>query len=216
MDYTRQLDILNPQQFRCPITLIGCGGIGSVTACVLAKVGCPEFTIIDPDVLENHNICNQFFRRYDVGRPKVHALQSLLLELSESKIHSVRARFRRQARLSGIVISAVDSMKSRQGIWKAVLKKPDILLFIDGRLGGEVLEVFTVNPNLREDVAFYKDFLYPEDETAHLPCTARAIMYTGFVIAGFIVSQLKKWLQGEEICRRINFDLKTMTSVVQK
>lgn len=223
MNHQRQLDILDPKLFRFPITLIGCGGIGSPTALLLAKVGCPCLTLMDPDTVEEHNLPNQLFRLTDVGNiqkkesrplPKVIALMQLIEEFSECHITPLCQTFDGKQKLSGIVISGVDTMAVRKVIWEKVKNNIEVPLYIDGRIGGETIEVFTIHPMHLKDIEFYEKWIFPDDKAAELPCTARAIMYTGFLIASFIVSQVAKWLRDESVSRRINFDLKTMTSVI--
>lgn len=221
MDYTRQLDMLDPKLFRFPITLIGCGGIGSPTALVLAKVGCPCLTIMDPDIVEGHNLPNQLFRLGDVGDSsrsplsKVTAAKEILAEFSPCDVIPAIEAFDGSQKLSGIVISGVDTMAARSVIWKSVKFNINVPLYIDGRIGGETIEVFAVHPSQIEEVEFYEKWLFPNEKAAELPCTRRSIMYTGFFIASLIVAQLAKWLRDERISRRINFDLKTMTMVIQ-
>ena len=215
MNHTRQLDILNPELIIFPITIIGCGGIGSPTAITLAKVGCQNLTLIDPDEVEEHNLPNQFFRLSDIDKTKVRACQGIISQFTECSIRIVPELFIDQ-NLSGVVISGVDSMKARKNIWSKIRYNLEVPLYIDGRIGGETLEIFTIRPNQLEDIEFYEQWLFTDEETAELPCTARAIMYTGFIIGGLISSQLKKWLKQEEYYKRLNFDLVTMTQVLQQ
>lgn len=216
VEYIRQLGIFNPQDFLYPVTLIGCGGIGSPTALVLAKMGCTKLKLVDKDVVSRHNIPNQLFRIKDVEEPKVEACKNILSEFSVCEVSAVEMNFTRGApQLRGVVISGVDTMKARQEIWAGVKYNPEVPLYIDARTGGEIMEVFTLQPFKIQDIEFYEKFLYSDEETAPLPCTARGIMYIGFVIAGLIASQLAKFLKQEVYYRRVNLDLKTMISVLQ-
>lgn len=216
MDYLRQIDILHPEEICFPVTLIGCGGIGSLTALALSKLGCPKITLFDPDVVEEINIPNQVFRLSDIGKAKVLACKSVIQEFSECEVTAIPSAFDQNHNISGIVISAVDTMASRLIIWEKMRYNIDVPLYIDGRLGGEILEVLTIQPSQIADIDFYKAFLFTDSEAAKLPCTARNIIYTGFAISAFIVSQLKHWLRKEKYYRRVNFDLRTMTSVFQE
>lgn len=215
MNYWRQLDILNPDMINFPITLIGCGGIGSPTALALAKMGAGRLILADPDSVEEHNLPNQLFYRADIGKTKVHALSKMLHDFAEVETETIPEKFEGQRPLSGIVISGVDSMNSRLMIWEKVKFNFDVPLYIDGRIGGEVVQVFTIRPSQIEDIEFYEKNLFPDSEAAELPCTARAIIYTGLAEAGLIASQLKKWIKEEQYFRKISFDLKTLTSVLR-
>lgn len=194
--------------------MIGCGGIGTPAVLNLAKVGFGEITLVDPDSVEEHNLPNQLFRFSDVERKKVDALKDMVLDFSDCSVKMTPELFEDQF-LSGIVISGVDSMKSRQAIWSKIKYNIEVPLYVDGRIGGEILQVFTIKPSQIEDIELYEKYLFPDEEAEELSCTARAIIYTGSVIGGLIVSQVKKWLKNEQYYRYISFDLKTMTMVTQ-
>lgn len=208
MDFLRQMGIMDPRRFRHPVTIIGCGGIGSPTALTLAKVGCPHIVLIDPDRIEKHNIPNQIFRPGDEGKFKVQALADIIYEFTGTRV-SFSSKAFSHGSLSGIIVSGVDSMKSRKDIWKEVRKNSKVPLYIDGRIGGEILEVYTVDPNETKDVIAYEDFLFSDKEAAHLSCTARAVMYVGFIIGGFMISQLSQFLRGRAYAKRIYLNLRT-------
>lgn len=218
MDHLRQLGILNPREIIYPVTLIGCGGIGTPTALALAKMGCPDITLMDPDIVEGHNLPSQLFRLQDAGKLKAHACRDMIMEFTDScSVKAMETAFDGSQELSGIVISAVDTMEARSKIWSKVKFNLEIPLYIDGRIGGEIIEVFTIQPSQIEDIEFYEKWLFSDEETAELPCTERAIIYVGFIIGGIIASRLKTWLKGKGgfYRRRVNFDLKTMTTIIQ-
>lgn len=214
MNYQRQMDLLSPDEIIFPVIMVGCGGIGTPTVLNLAKAGFENITLIDPDSVEDHNLPNQFFRLSDLERKKVDALKDMVLDFSDCFVKIIPEFFENQP-LSGIVVSGVDSMKSRQAIWSRVKYNVEVPLYVDGRIGGEILQVFTIRPSQIEDIELYEKHLFPDEEAEELPCTARAIIYTGSVIGGSIVSQVKKWLKNEQYYRYISFDLKTMTIVTQ-
>lgn len=62
------------------VLLIGCGGIGSWIGFSMALGGVSKLTIIDPDVLEIHNLNRTPFREDQVGLPKVFAMQDLIYD----------------------------------------------------------------------------------------------------------------------------------------
>ena len=215
MNFLRQLDILNPDMIVYPITIIGVGGIGSLTAWILAKMGCGEITLYDPDVVEEHNLPNQFYRLGDVDKLKVIAVKENILEFAETKLRIIPELFKDQESLKGIVISGVDSMKARQDIWKKIRYNLNIPLYLDARMGGETLQVFTVKPSQLEDIESYENNLFSDEESSDLPCSAQSIIYSVAVLGGLIASQVKKWIKKEEYSPRITFDLKTMTLLLQ-
>ena len=59
------------------ISIIGCGGTGSILADTLCRLltGTPaEILLIDPDIIEHHNLMRQNFHASEVGQPKSKAL----------------------------------------------------------------------------------------------------------------------------------------------
>lgn len=212
MDYFRQTDLYDPNRDLNPkITVIGCGGIGSQAALMLATMGVKKITLMDFDIVEEHNRPNQGYREKDIGRPKVEALKEIIGEFAEGcEVTAINEKFTDQD-LEGVVIMAVDSMEAREMIWKKVKRNLNIMLCIDGRLAGEYLEVFTIRPNGLEDIEYYEARLFSDEEAAELPCTAKGIIYIGGMIASFITNQIKKWAKEEEIIRKISFDPVMMT-----
>ena len=210
MNFLRQLDILDPRAIVYPITIIGAGGIGSPAALTLAKMGCPEITLYDPDVVEEHNLPNQFYQIKDVSKSKVDAVKENILQFARTKIAAIPEQFQGQ-NLEGIVISCVDSMKSRQDIWGKVCNNLDIPLYLDARMGGEIIRLLTIRPSQVEDVEIYKENLFTDEEVFHLPCSRQSIIYSVVILAGLIASQVKKWVKKEKCNTQMTFDLTDMT-----
>src|SRR5207244_2270936 len=74
--FWRQLDLLPLERLDVPVTVIGAGAVGSFVTLTLAKMGLRDLTVFDDDVVDVHNLPNQFYRLTDLGRPKVEALQA--------------------------------------------------------------------------------------------------------------------------------------------
>lgn len=213
MELLRQLDLVKPEALESPIHLVGCGGVGSFTALALGKLGCSDLHLYDDDRVEEHNIPNQLFRMTDVGRPKVEVLAEILETFTGTR---ARAHLRRLdgERLQGIVISGVDSMAARKTLWvKSVRHRAGIPLYLDGRLGAEVCRLYAIRPADPDDVRCYEGSLYEDSQAVPLPCTAGAIIYTGFAVASLIADQVKKFAAGEFGPREILYDMKTLTLV---
>ena len=213
VELLRQLDLVSPDALETPIHIIGCGGIGSFTALAVAKLGCSRLHLHDDDRVEEHNVPNQLFRLADVGRPKVEALSEILEAFTGARpsphVHRVDME-----RFQGIVISGVDSMSTRKNLWwKAIRHRAGIPLYLDGRLGAEVCRLYAIRPADPDDIRCYEQTLYDDGQAAPLPCTAAAIIYTGFALASLIADHVKKFATGEPIAREIFYDLKTLTLV---
>ena len=211
MDFSRQTDLVDIEALETPVTLIGCGGIGSFAAIALAKMGCVHLTVFDDDRVEEQNIPNQFYRPDDIGHLKVECLADLIKNFTGTVIEARAERVQSQ-RLQGIVISGVDSMEGRRRIWdRSIRYKAGVEAYIDARMGAEVARIYTVRPADPDHVRFYERTLYSDDEALQLPCTAQAIVYNSFGIASLVAGQVKRVAMGEAWKREIIFDQKTLT-----
>lgn len=211
MEFLRQLDLVNPETLDLPVHLIGCGGIGSFTALVLSKMGVQQLHLYDPDGIEEHNLPNQLFRLKDVGRPKVDALREILEEFAGAPVEGLPVEVEAR-RMTGVVISGVDTMRARKTIWlRSIRYRASVLRYLDARMGAEVARIYAVNPTDPDDIRFYEKSLYNDEEAEVIPCTAAAISYSGFAIASLIGNLVKRLATGEDLPREILFDLKTLT-----
>jgi predicted ThiF/HesA family dinucleotide-utilizing enzyme len=211
LDLYRQQDLIESDQLDVPITVVGCGGIGSFVTLALAKMGCRALAAYDDDRVEPHNIPNQAYRLADVGRLKVEALAELVRDVAGTSLETRAERVRSQ-RLQGVVVAAVDTMSARREIWlQGIRHRAAVPLYVDARMGAEVARVFTVRPADPDDVRRYEASLYTDEEAVNLPCTAQAIVYTGFSIAGLVAGQIKKFLTGEPLKGELILDHKTVT-----
>lgn len=196
-DFTRQRDFFDPTESKARVTIVGCGGIGSATAVLLSKMGIPEITLIDPDILETHNLPNQFYPvsvEGLLGEPKVDVLASVCKMFGYSEITTHQCRIEDYSeKLSGIVVTGLDSMEARKNTWELVKKSAaGIQLLVDGRIGGQEIVVWSVNPKLQRDVEEYeKNGLFSDNDGEEAPCTARAVIDVMSTIAGAMVSSVR-------------------------
>lgn len=210
--YGRQVDVMPAEQARkYPITMVGCGHVGSVVALMLLKCGAftgeNTLTLIDHDDVGLENLAMQFFEVADVGKPKVEALASTLQEFGVGNIITIKDKFDpTKHSTDGIVISGVDSMAVRKMIFDATTEKTK--LFLDARTGGELVTALAVNPGLAADRAFYMDNWVPDDQAAQDPCTNRGISWTTFAIASIIGNLFGCFCRNIPYPNRIDYDLR--------
>ena len=194
----RQSKLVDKEILCVPITIIGAGGIGSFTALTLAKMGFENITAIDDDTVEEHNIPNQFYRYQDLENPKVNALKEMVFSFTNSTIiRTWECRFEEtEIGFNGIWIMAVDNMNTRKNIYELAYKHYNLITgIIDGRMGGQQAEVYTVNMQNRMERATYKNTLWEEAETAQIPCTERAVIYNVLWIASTIANSVRLLLE---------------------
>lgn len=210
LDYWRQIDILPPSELEgLHLIIIGAGGISSPTAFSLAKMGFPKITVYDEDTVARHNLNTTIYRKRDEGKFKVLALKEIIEESSDTEVIAIPRMFSAKDKVRGIVISGVDSMKARAEIWTAVkLNNIHIPIYIDGRMGAQLLRVFSVNPCGSLDIEQYEKSLYTDEQALKAPCTARGIYFTVNHAAGIIANQVKRFVMGEDWQSEIMFDIK--------
>ena len=213
MDLYRQQDLIEPDQLDLPITVVGCGGIGSFVVLALAKMGCRALAAYDDDRVEPHNVPNQAYGLGDVGRLKVEALADLVAAVTGVALQ-IRAERVREQRLQGVVVSAVDTMAARREIWlRGIRHRAGVPLYLDARMGAEVARILTVRPADPDDIRRYEASLHADEDAVVLPCTAQAIVYTGFSVAALVAGQIKKFLTGESLKGELIMDHKTLTFI---
>lgn len=202
IDYSHQTGIFNPQRWGYAIHVIGLGGIGSALIHPLTKLGAYEVHGWDPDQeVEPHNIPAQcIFRPSDVGRPKVAAVRDFLTrqEITETcRFIGHDEAVNESTPLTGVVISGVDSMKSRREIWEAVKWNSDVPLYIDGRIGGQEIHLLAFNPCDPNDIEWYeREYLFDDDAAAELPCAERTVIHPPVLLAGLIIAQITAFANG--------------------
>ncbi|MBI3983895.1 ThiF family adenylyltransferase [Candidatus Microgenomates bacterium] len=213
-DYSDQTGIFDPAQFGHRLTMIGCGGIGASALLSFATLGIPEMVLWDPDIVEPRNVASQLlFRPSDVLRPKVEVAREILLAYGVAEVEVRQEEFHAEAAgdsLQGIVVSGVDSMATRQDIWRALAWNPQVPLYLDGRIGGESFQLNTLDPCDPDAVVWYEQFqLFSDEEGAELPCTERAVVYPAVALGACMTAQIARYHRQLPLERMIFMDMRT-------
>lgn len=215
ISYGHQTGIFDPKKFVDPVHVIGCGGIGSALVFALAKLGVREIHLWDTDVVEDHNIpCQLVYRPTDItdGITKPEAIAAFLeRQEAECKVVVHNEFVGPDTELEGIVISGVDSMASRMAIWQAVQENAHLIPFyMDGRIGGESLQLLSLDPSDPDDVEMYEAWLFPDEEAAELPCAERTVIHPAVTLSGLMIAQITRFLRELPPVSNVMFDMKTM------
>lgn len=207
--FLRQQDLVSAERLsRQSITVIGAGAIGSFTVLSLAKMGGMKLTVYDHDLVEPHNLPNQFYRIEDLDKAKVMALGEIVREYTGVEVEVRPEKYLNQ-QVRGMVIVAVDSMDERKRIWKVLRHQVDQL--IDARMGAEVAVVYVVNPLV--DAERYESTLYSSKEALAEPCTRKAIIYTALGVASMICAQVRALVMNEAVRKETVIDFKLGTII---
>ena len=222
MNYERQRDIVNQSLIsRYPVSLIGCGAIGSAVAMALAKMGVNYFTLYDEDGVNEVNLSNQMYRIGDLGDFKVDALGGIIKGYNpDAVINAINKDYYGQP-LTQIVIVATDSMRSRQKVWEQFCVQSQCGYYIEARMGAEEGQIYTFRKVTKsdtalvlipyiseEDKAFYWERLYSDIEAVPLPCTGKAVIYNVFMIASLVCRAFKATIHNEPFPREVVFGMK--------
>lgn len=207
MKNIRSIGIFNAQPYTA--TVIGCGGIGSFTAVLLAKMGLRKLVLYDPDVVEEENVGTQVYGIHDVGSQKVSALVNHILNTNDFKsvVLEVFPTHYNGAIPTDIYVSAVDSIEARITVTERILNVfKEGQLFIDASMAAEYLMISVYTHDLQKHLDYLKglDPTKIPDE----PCTAKATVYTGMLIASLIGNIVRKYITGEPLPRVVAMDVR--------
>jgi molybdopterin/thiamine biosynthesis adenylyltransferase len=184
------------------IMLVGCGGINSWVTLSLGRIG-HTLTIVDPDLVDETNVHGgQMFRTDMIGHEKVHAVVRICRSFGcDAPMDGLVDLFSDDLldETTHIVICGLDNMRSRRLVFEAWRKNCAILrpelqkeaILLDGRLTGEMYEVFTIpfaDPSLLD--RYEKDHLFSDEEAEVLDCTTKQSTGAAMGIAAAITFSL--------------------------
>lgn len=207
--YIRQTDLIDPIKLTMPIAIIGAGSTGSFTSLALLKMGCQDITVYDHDLVEEHNLNSQLYSDTDISKPKVEALKDKLFFLSPIEPKIVQKRWTPEISLKGyeIVIAAVDTMQVRKDLFESDMKLY-VPHYIDGRMGGNVINLYYTFLPDPASYQFYKDSLFTDEEASPVECSSRAVSYNSFMISSLIASMVAQIANEEKPKKETTVDLK--------
>jgi hypothetical protein len=212
--YMRSVDIFNPDK-ATPVNIIGCGSIGSYSALTLAKMGVQSFHLWDADYVGEENIGCQNFGWEHLGKPKVEAVRDILVSNSPVKPENVTLHpefVSADTRLPKIItIVGVDSMAARKIVYAKLKKK--VPLLVDGRIGGQVVRVFSVIPS--EEYTDYYERYFVDDAAAYdMPCTQKNVAYVANVVQAIIGRMVRNFIEIGRVEKEIGIDMATFVNYV--
>lgn len=193
VDFLRHSGWVEPSILNMPVCIIGVGALGSHVALMAAKMGFTKFIIWDHDKVEEHNLPNQAFDLNHVGLSKVEAMKDVLLRFNpEISIQAYDRLFYKEDGflLSGLVVSAVDSIAARRLILETTLAAGLSALF-EARLGFDFAVANIVNlDNPGEAQNFISGLQKSDDEIPEGPCSLRICTTLVCIVAAYLVHQM--------------------------
>jgi len=210
---------LFPEEKRESVTIVGLGGIGSHLIQMLLKMGNISIVAYDYDVVEEHNIGTQEYRFQDIGKNKVDVWKERAKDYG-ARITGYPERVTKDTAFgTTFVFSAVDTISARKDIFKAFLNSPVTRYLIDGRMAALKGQVFRVDKENDIEVHSYEktiDFSDADTDIVREPCTARATVFCGSVIAGYMAAMYMGLCTKRYVPNKIEFSLITYTKVEEK
>ena len=209
IDFGQQTAIFDPTQLGDKVVVIGAGGIGGTLADVLASLGIHTIEYCDGDRVEGRNVASTtLFGPDDIGRFKVDVVADRLRHLGVPEVIVHQEHFDpavHRDQLSGVVITALDSMAIRRSIWEGAIRdNSDVVLLLDGRTGGMLCQLDIVFPSDPNDGEWYEgQQLFDDAHAAQLECTARNIAFAPVALAAFVARTLARYVRGESLERAI-------------
>lgn len=201
VSYMRQASILNPTSAQnTHVSVLGCGTVGSWAATCSAKAGFKKFFLCDMDHVEDVNLPSQAFDTKDVGLNKAKATADHISLFGDDVQVEVRdfALDGYEQFKSGVVIAAVDDMEMRRAIFENGVRGNREMLFIDFRMGGNVLKAWAFDADDERRCEQYEKTLHSSADSVSLPCGGRTFAPVG-PLAGAVATQLiTKWLREDD------------------
>lgn len=135
MDLSKCQEIFDPIKIdEDEVIIIGCGAIGSTVAVMLARMGVTHFTLYDMDEVNAHNLANQNYYYYEVGKLKTLCTAEHISAINPDVRVKCKGEYTNQ-RLSGYVFLCVDNIDTRRSICDANLNNDNIKYVFDFRMG---------------------------------------------------------------------------------
>ena len=135
MNTTKTLEFFNADELTAPISIIGCGAIGSSITELLVRMGCTNIKLYDFDIVASHNIANEKFIDSDIGQAKVDAVEAYAKAINPS-VHITKyyEGLQEPYYVTGYVYLCVDNIELRKRIVEANKYNRNIKMMIDCRM----------------------------------------------------------------------------------
>lgn len=188
------------------VTIFGVGGIGSMAAFAVSRLGVSMLKCYDNDIIEGYNIAGQLYKSSMVGMPKVTAIREIITEFSSMYPMARKEIVNRNTR-SGydVTICCFDNMVSRKEAfigWKNSTSISSDALFIDARMNLEKFQIFAFT---KKDAAYIEkyenEWLFSDEEARAEVCSMKQTTFCSMMIGATIANLIVNYasiLEGDE------------------
>ena len=174
--------------------VVGLGGIGSWLALLLSRFKVRELRCKDMDKVEEINLAGQLYKNDDIGLFKTEAICDTIrnFNISRPLIYGDNREFTSDSVIDfGYnIFLALDSIAARRTVynkWKCNIASYKPTILIDGRLTADKWQIFAIPSNdVKRMEVYEKEWLFPESEAQHLPCSFKQTTYMAAMIASYM------------------------------
>jgi sulfur carrier protein ThiS adenylyltransferase len=173
----------------------------------LAAIGARRIQLIDFDAVDAANVTTQGYSADEIGQLKIEAAAAAIARMdSQVQVERICDRYRSKIRIGEAVFSCVDSISSREAIWRSVNDRCSF--WADGHMLGEVLRVLAAaSRSDREHYEHYATTLFAQAAAQPGSCTSRSTIYAASIAAGLMVHQFTRWLRAVPLERDVILNL---------
>ena len=188
--------------------VMGVGAIGRQVALMLSTLPLAKVDLVDPDLVEVHNIPTQQYRNEDVGMGKAERTAIACREMGSDSLVGERPMTAQQWWVEygmkkgvDVVFLCVDSMTARREIGRMVQAS----LIVDGRMAAECGRVLSISK--RGDRSYWMRTLCKDSEVFQETCTRQGTAYCANFAAAVMLSMFTRWLREAELERDVMFNM---------
>ncbi len=178
-------------------SVIGCGGVGSNLAWLLARLGVAELALYDGDIFEPHNLANQACVREDIGRNKAESLAGRIGATFGCTVCPAPSFVIEPVPLRGAVFLCVDSMRDRKLIMdRSIMGNAAVPYAFDARMDAARCVVYSFDPHEEVLAGGWQHYWHPDDEAENQGAAcggSRPVSYTPVLAATLMAESFARW-----------------------
>lgn len=194
----------NDRRKELKVCVVWAWWIGSNSVYCLAKQGIEHIKCIDFDMVEIENTGSQFYRRKDIGKYKVEALQEQILEQTGVKIDIVKTKYRASnINWYDIIVLALDNLETRKEIVENCDKWQIIL---DTRMVKRISQCFCFY-GFQKERWFEECYTEDENTVQEVACTEKAIAHNALMMAWIVGSLVCDICNNKPLPRKVQCDM---------
>lgn len=178
------------------VAVAGLGGIGSWASFLMARCNPYRLDLFDYDYVAVHNMGGQLFNIDEIGLAKSYCMYNKIRKFYGGSSACYDSKFHASTPYD-IVLSCVDSMKSRKDIFELYMMQSPSGFLIDGRLAAEQFQVLCVDFRDSYSVKRYmEEFLFDDKEAEQTICSYRQTSHMSAMIASYMVNMAVNYVSG--------------------